>query len=146
MSIMTFIEPVPLGATPVALRTGDGRKPLVLLVEDHRVNQILGKALLEGLGCEVDVAHNGSEAMSAVHGRGYDLVLMDILMPVMHGSEATQRLRAAGVAVPILALTATPGDRDGLLKLGFTGCLAKPASASALRAAISRALAVAVGR
>lgn len=127
-------------ADPKRLLTRDGRKPLVLLVEDHQVNQALGRALLEHLGCEVDVAHDGAEAISVLHDRSYDLVLMDIVMPVMDGSEATRRLRAAGVTVPILALTATPDDRSSLLKLGFTACLPKPASASDLRAAISQAL------
>jgi CheY-like chemotaxis protein len=123
MSMMAFTEPVPLAAAPAALGTSDGRKPLVLLVEDHRVNQILGKVLLEALGCRVDVAQDGGEAMRAVRRRGYDLVLMDILMPGLNGTEATCRLRASGVTVPILALTATLGDHDGLLALGFTDCL-----------------------
>lgn len=119
MSIMAFTEPVPLPAIPSALRASGGGKPLVLLVEDHRVNQALGKALLEVLGCEVDIAHNGSEAIMAACSRGYNLVLMDIVMPVMGGVEATRRLRAMGVTVPILALTATPEGSDGLLKLSL---------------------------
>jgi CheY-like chemotaxis protein len=100
--------------------------------------------LLEGLGCRVDVAQDGGEAMRAVRRRSYDLVLMDIQMPGMDGTEAARQLCARGATVPILALTATLNEHDSLLELGFSGCLAKPASAAALRAAISQALAAAV--
>jgi CheY-like chemotaxis protein len=124
------------------LLTIDGGKPRLLLVEDNRVNQVLGKALLEHLGCQVDVVQDGADAVSAVRGRSYDLILMDIRMPVMDGAEATRRLRAIGVTVPILALTATTDDRDSLAGLGFTDCILKPASSEQLRAAISKVLAV----
>jgi CheY-like chemotaxis protein len=146
MSTIAFTEAAPVTAEPPKLLAIEGRAPLVLLVEDHRVNQLLGKALLERLGCHVEVAHHGAAAVSAVLHRGYDLVLMDILMPVMDGIEATRRLRTMGVTVPILALTATPDERDGLRKLGFTACLAKPACAATLRTAITRVLAASACR
>jgi CheY-like chemotaxis protein len=140
MSKRVFAAAVPVAAEPPKLLTIAGRAPLVLLVEDHRVNQLLGKALLEHLGCRVEVAHHGEEAVSMVRRRGFDLVLMDILMPVMDGIEATRRLRAMGMTVPILALTATIDERGALLKAGFTDCLAKPASSARLRTAIARVL------
>jgi two-component system capsular synthesis sensor histidine kinase RcsC len=140
MSTRAFAAPTPVTAEPPKLRTVEGRAPLVLLVEDHRVNQLLGKALLERLGCRVEVAHHGEEAVRMVRRRGFDLVLMDLLMPVMDGIEATRRLRATGAAVPIVALTASSEEGDGLREAGFTACLAKPASPGTLRAAIARVL------
>jgi CheY-like chemotaxis protein len=119
----------------------DGRKPVLLLVEDNQTNQLLGKALLEHLGCEVEVVANGAAALSRVHGRAFDLVLMDLSMPVMDGAEATRRLRALGVGVPIVALTATPVERLQLQACGFDDCLTKPVSAATLRAAIASTLA-----
>ena len=121
----------------------DGRKPVLLLVEDNRTNQLLGKTVLEHLGCEVEVVADGASAMSAVYNRAYDLVLMDLSMPVMDGTEATRRLRALGVTTPIVALTATttPADRERLQAGGFNGCLMKPVTAAALQAAIAGILA-----
>jgi CheY-like chemotaxis protein len=119
----------------------DGRPPRLLLVEDNATNQRLGKALLEHLGCTVEVVADGAEAVRRVGSGRYDLILMDLSMPVMDGLEATRRLRALGVGVPIVALTATPAEREALQAGGFNGCLAKPVSAAALRAAIVRTLA-----
>jgi CheY-like chemotaxis protein len=124
----------------------EGRKPVLLLVEDNQTNQLLGKRLLEHLGCEVDVVADGAAAVSGVRHRAYDLVLMDLLMPVMDGAEATRRLRALGVSVPIVALTATPAEREALQADGFNGCLTKPVSAATLRAAIARTLASSISR
>jgi CheY-like chemotaxis protein len=122
------------------LVTRDGCQPRVLLVEDNQSNQLLGKMLLERLGCRTDVVQDGIEALGAVRRCRYDLVLMDILMPVMDGTEATRRLRAMGATIPILGLTATVDDRARLIGLGFTDCLSKPASAKTLRSAIAKAL------
>jgi CheY-like chemotaxis protein len=119
----------------------EGRKPRLLLVEDNKANQLVGKALLEHLGCEVEVVADGADACSRACGGAYDLILMDLSMPVMDGIEATRRLRALGVGVPIVALTATPAEREALQAGGFNGCLTKPVSAAALRAAIARSLA-----
>jgi CheY-like chemotaxis protein len=135
--------------SPKAIRTAErleplvveGRPPRLLLVEDNTSNQILGKALLERLGCAVEVVADGADALSRVRHRAYDLVLMDLSMPIMDGAEATRRLRALGVSVPIVALTATSIERERLQACGFTGCLTKPVTAAALRATIARTLA-----
>jgi CheY-like chemotaxis protein len=124
----------------------EGRKPRLLLVEDNKTNQLLGKRLLEHLGCKVEVVADGAAAMSSVGNRAYDLILMDLSMPVMNGAEATRRLRALGVTVPIVALTATPAEREALQADGFNGCLTKPVSAAALRAALARTLASSISR
>jgi CheY-like chemotaxis protein/HPt (histidine-containing phosphotransfer) domain-containing protein len=122
----------------------DGRRPRLLLVEDNRTNQILAKAILEQLGCQADVAADGAEAIDAVGRRPYDLLLMDISMPVMDGIEATRRLRALGCTLPIVALTAT-AEKDGrarLLAEGFDEYLIKPVARRALRQAIAQALGI----
>ena len=126
----------------------EGRKPVLLLVEDNRTNQILGKVLLEHLGCKVEVVADGAGAVRGVRDRAYDLVLMDLSMPVLDGTEATRRLRALGVTIPIVALTATatPADREQLKAAGFNGCLMKPVTAAALRAAIASTLAASIAR
>ena len=88
-----------------------GHRPRVLLVEDNEVNQLISKAMLEHLDCEVILACNGAEAITAFSSRPVDLILMDCNMPVMDGFEATQRIRALeqqenSQPVPIVALTA----------------------------------------
>src|SRR6266487_2295166 len=89
----------------------------VLLVEDSEINQLVAQGMLEHLGCQVDLAANGAEAVQAVQATRYDVVLMDCLMPVMDGYESTARIRALPGEerhVPIVALTASamPDDRD----------------------------------
>ncbi len=102
----------------------------VLLAEDNLVNQRLASAMLERLGCRVQIVGNGREAVAAVGVREFDLVLMDCQMPEMDGWEATRQIRSAGRArpVPIVALTAgaLPGDRERCLASGMDDYLAKP--------------------
>ena len=104
-----------------------------LLVEDVKFNQVLVSAVLRKAGAKVTVAENGRaciqkvrEALETMHP--YDLVLMDMQMPVMDGYEATRRLRAAGFAKPILALTAhaMSDDRERCLEAGCTDYITKP--------------------
>ncbi|MEO5378896.1 MAG: response regulator [Magnetococcus sp. DMHC-6] len=80
----------------------------VLLVEDTPINQQVVKELLEGVGMGVDIANNGVEAIQMVSVKGYDVVLMDIQMPVMDGYDATLRIRKEfdAVHLPIIAMTA----------------------------------------
>jgi signal transduction histidine kinase/HPt (histidine-containing phosphotransfer) domain-containing protein/ActR/RegA family two-component response regulator len=103
----------------------------VLLVEDVELNQVLIADMLRSHGHEVAVAVNGEEAVRLVRLEHFDLVLMDVQMPVMDGVEATRRIRAlpppAG-QVPVLALTASvmAHEREGYLAAGMNGALAKP--------------------
>ncbi|MEO0325866.1 MAG: response regulator, partial [Myxococcota bacterium] len=112
----------------------------VLLVEDNAVNQKVATKLLERLGIHPDVAGNGAEAVEHVAERSYDLVLMDMQMPVMDGVTATERIRAnASLRQPIiLALTANAMKEDEArcLAAGMDGFLAKPVRLQALREAI----------
>ena len=121
----------------------------VLLAEDSPVNQEVARALLASLGCEVDVAWNGREALEALSRRPYDLVLMDCMMPVLDGFEATRELRRReGEAphrahIPVVALTASAmvGDRQRCLAAGMDDYLPKPFRGAELRALVRRHLA-----
>ena len=117
----------------------------VLLVEDVPVNQELGRIMLEDLGCRVDTAWNGREALEAIENQVYDLVLMDCQMPEMDGYEATRRLREREeAALPghlvVVALTAhaMQGDRQACLDAGMDDYLTKPFSAVQLSDVLSR--------
>jgi PAS domain S-box-containing protein len=116
----------------------------VLLVEDSDVNQMVATGMLEHLGYTVDLATNGAEAVDAVARTPYDVVLMDCLMPVMDGYEATARIRALPGAVgriPIVAVTASAmsDDRDRCLASGMDDHVSKPLDPTALAAALARA-------
>jgi CheY-like chemotaxis protein len=99
--------------------------------------------MLERLGCEVEVAGDGAEAVAtAAHG-AFDLILMDLQMPVLGGIEATRRLRAAGETAPIVALTGNAAEHDPDLAQdsGLTDWLVKPVAPARLRATIATHLA-----
>lgn len=116
----------------------------VLLVEDGPDNQVLIRHLLERHGLQVEVAGNGQLALQAVQAaadacRSFDLILMDMQMPVVDGYTATSRLRDQGVVTPIIALTAhaMPGDRERCLLSGCDSYLTKPIDRNALVAALT---------
>jgi PAS domain S-box-containing protein len=115
----------------------------ILLAEDNAANRLLISALLEPFALELDVAENGEQAVAAATRRAYDLILMDMQMPVMDGLTACRAIRALGGragAVPILALTANvlPEQVEQCLSAGMTAHLAKPINPQALFAAIDR--------
>ncbi len=126
------------GAIPLITRYSlqDAREPSaslrVLLVEDNAVNQRLASRLLEKRGHSVVVAGNGLEALEALEKESFDLVLMDLQMPVMDGFEATVAIRkkegGSGIHLPVVALTAHAmmGDREKCLAAGMDGYLTKP--------------------
>ena len=104
----------------------------ILVVEDVELNQHLARHIMESWGCVVEIAENGSLAVEKVRATDYDLVLMDIQMPVMDGMEATRQIRKLNdglkAAVPIVALTANAmkAERDNYIKIGMNDCMAKP--------------------
>lgn len=102
----------------------------ILLVEDNEVNQRLITKLLKNEGFKVIVAGNGAEALKTVGTENFDLILMDIQMPVMDGYEATRRLKADERfrSIPVVALTAhaMSGDEDKIREAGCDGYLTKP--------------------
>jgi two-component system sensor histidine kinase/response regulator len=114
----------------------------ILLAEDNTVNQRVASKMLEQLGCLVDVAPDGVQAVKAVETGTYDLVLMDCQMPEMDGFDATRAIRqreGTGRRIPILAMTANAlaGDRERCLEAGMDGYLSKPVRPDELAAAIS---------
>jgi len=114
----------------------------VLIVEDNRINQKLAAFLLVKLGYKVDVAGNGVEALEAVGKKDYDLILMDMQMPVMGGLEATHKIRAlAGTKalIPIIALTANAMESDfqACRAAGMNDVITKPINRDKLLACIT---------
>jgi two-component system sensor histidine kinase/response regulator len=114
----------------------------VLLVEDNFVNQKVAVRFLERLGCSVEVANNGAEGVAACQKRRFDIVLMDLQMPVMDGMVATRKIRELETAghVPIIALTANAmsGDRERCEAAGMDGYLTKPIEVDRLRSILMK--------
>ncbi|HEX6432031.1 MAG TPA: ATP-binding protein [Niastella sp.] len=100
----------------------------ILVVEDNPFNIMVAQSLLERGGATVDVATNGEEALNKIQPGKYSLVLMDLNMPVMDGFEATRRLRARGVNLPVIALTASlPAEVEkDVQSAGLTDIVVKP--------------------
>ncbi len=100
----------------------------ILLVEDNEMNQLVAQTVLEQNGMKVALATNGVEAVDSVNSLNFDLVLMDMQMPVMDGLQATAIIRETHKDLPIIALTANAlkGERDKCLAAGMNDFLAKP--------------------
>jgi CheY-like chemotaxis protein len=117
----------------------------ILLAEDNPANRELMDALLKDTGVTLSFAADGAEAVEMVTREAFDLVLMDIQMPVMDGVSATQairRLSGRAASIPIIALSANvlPGQVQQYAEQGFSGHVGKPINVGALFAAISGAL------
>lgn len=115
----------------------------VLVVDDIATNRIVAKAMLESVGHQVVLAENGQEALDALNAQIFDLVLMDIQMPVMAGDEAISRIRCSGSDyrdIPIFAITANAsrGEGDRLLTLGASAHATKPMDMNWLQDEIRR--------
>ncbi|MCB2187074.1 MAG: response regulator [Deltaproteobacteria bacterium] len=128
------VAPAPAPAAPAAVAA-----PLhVLLAEDNLINQKLAVTILEKRGHRVTVAENGQIALDALATGDFDLLLMDVQMPVMDGLEATRRIRrqekGGARRLPIVAMTAhsSRGDRERCLEAGMDAYLAKPVEPAVL--------------
>ena len=117
----------------------------ILLVEDNEMNIIVAEAFLKELGCEVDIALNGLEAIKILKTKTYDIVFMDMQMPEMGGLEATQKIRKknSGVInhkIPIIALTANAmkGDDRICLDAGMNDYLSKPVNFEEIKKMIDK--------
>ncbi len=100
----------------------------ILLVEDNQVNVRIAQRFLKKWSAEVETVHNGQEAVEAVRNSQFDLVLMDIRMPVMGGEEATKTIRTFNTETPIIALTASTLSevKKQFEHIGFDGFVTKP--------------------
>jgi len=136
-------------AAPVAGRPQPLAPPVlsgrVLLVEDNPVNREVGIGLLELLGCHVDSAEDGRQALEVSAASAYDIIFMDCQMPIMDGFTATARIRererqTQAARTPIIALTANAmaGDRDHCLAAGMDDYLSKPFSQDQMSEMLSR--------
>ncbi len=157
-SVIASAEEAPhaeTGGPMVATQTRGMLNSRVLLAEDHPVNQMVALEMLKGMGCDVDIAGNGREAIESLLMNEYDIVLMDCQMPEMDGYKATARIReleqagklrvkgdsASGQAhIPIIAVTAhaVAGDRERCLAAGMDDYLSKPFKHEQLVATLDR--------
>jgi CheY-like chemotaxis protein/HPt (histidine-containing phosphotransfer) domain-containing protein len=120
------------------------RRASLLVAEDHPVNQALARVLLEDLGHRVTMVSDGQQALQALKRERFELILMDVQMPVMGGLEATVKVRElemlSASRVPIIALTAhaMQGDRKRFLAAGMDDYLSKPIDPQALHEILQR--------
>ena len=115
----------------------------ILVVEDNPINQKVIEAFLNNIGVKIALASNGQEALDVLADRAFDLVLMDMQMPVMDGVEAFKQLRTQdglNASTPVVALTANAmqGDREKYLEMGMDDYLAKPIDFDALKQIVQR--------
>jgi signal transduction histidine kinase/CheY-like chemotaxis protein/HPt (histidine-containing phosphotransfer) domain-containing protein len=134
----------PPRAAPIDTQVASGTGVRVLVAEDNAINQLVVGKMLSKLGATVKIVDNGEIAIEQRKNAAFDVILMDCLMPVMDGFDATRHIRAwehadpARGSVPIIALTANvlAGDREACLAAGMTGYLAKPFTLAGLAQAI----------
>jgi PAS domain S-box-containing protein len=113
----------------------------ILIAEDYEINRFLMSALLDQFKIHYTFVHNGQEAVDKVQQESFDLILMDINMPVMNGMDATKIIKEElGVSTPIVALTANAleGDREKFLSLGMDDYLSKPIDIKAFETLLER--------
>ena len=139
-------EPAPLASIAPAEPAGPPLDPAVprplriLLAEDEAVNRIVVLGMLQHLGYQADAVNDGTQLLSALDRKTYDVLLMDVQMPDMDGLEVTRRIRDAGGQQPhIIAVTAhaLAGDRERCLAAGMNDYLSKPLTLSDLRDALA---------
>ena len=101
----------------------------ILLVEDNEMNTLLASAIIQGTGAKVTEADNGMDAVQLLRNRPFDLVLMDLHLPVMDGFETTKYIRKnLSKTIPIIAITANVvnGEEEKCIEAGMNGFISKP--------------------
>ncbi len=114
----------------------------VLLVEDNMINQKVARKILESMKMTVDIAVNGKEALEMVAKSGYDMIFMDIQMPVMNGYDSTKEMRKRGLTTPIVAMTANAmkEDKEQSLSCGMDDFISKPITFNSINSVIHKLL------
>jgi PAS domain S-box-containing protein len=137
---VTLHVPAAAAEDPTQPATASAEAPVhyagrVLIAEDNPINQTVARTMLQRLGLQVEIAHDGLQAVSLATQAPFDLVLMDCQMPNLDGFEATRQLRERGVTAPIVALTASvmDDDRQQCFDAGMSAHLAKPLTLATLR-------------
>ncbi len=136
-------EPEETYASILAGASANGHPATILVVEDNVMNQKLAVAVLGRMGYTSEVAENGLKALQKLQERPYDLVLMDIQMPLMDGYETTRLIRAElHSSVPIIAMTAHAlvGEREQTLQVGMNDFISKPFQMEELHRVIRKQL------
>jgi PAS domain S-box-containing protein len=138
---------LPDAAMPAAAADAAEKPCSVLLVEDHEINRKLAEIMLERMGYRWATASDGQQALDRLAQEHFDVVLMDVMMPVMDGLTALRQLRAledgTGRRTPVLMVTAhaMTGDRERFIAAGADGYVSKPMSQAALKTEIESTLA-----
>jgi CheY-like chemotaxis protein len=122
---------------PLLLETNILHGKHILIAEDNRINQMVTKKILEKDGVICTVVENGKDAVSASNIGGYDLILMDVNMPIMNGIEATKIIRLT-YNIPIIALTAVEIEemRQSIMDSGMNDIIIKPYDVNAFKSII----------
>lgn len=140
-SIFTLSVPTQICTAPSLSTQGHGRRLRghLLIVEDNPINQMVLKGLLQSIGLSSATSNNGKEALSRVEHESFDGILMDFHMPVMDGMEATRRLRAMGLDLPIIGVSASvmPQDKRAAIASGMDHTLGKPVNRDVLEATLA---------
>lgn len=144
---MSSSRPLPdlASSRPLKLFAADGRKPRLLLAEDCDPVRVVTAAMLRGMGCEVEAVVHGEEAVQSASANTFDVIVLDIEMPVMDGITAARWIRRqlpGGDRPPIMALSAFLADamQSANWRDTFDIALPKPANRRELHAAVSEAL------
>jgi signal transduction histidine kinase/CheY-like chemotaxis protein/HPt (histidine-containing phosphotransfer) domain-containing protein len=128
----------------ISSRPADIKGAKILLVEDNEINQQVAREILHHMGLQVDIAVNGLQALEVLEQVEYDVVLMDVQMPVMDGYEATRRIRSnlRWATLPVIAMTAhaMSGDREKSLQAGMDDHVNKPINPDELLAALAKCI------
>ena len=143
----SVMEPETALVTRHSINEDSRRRVRILLAEDNATNRQVALSILGKLGFRADVVADGRQALRALETGAYDIVLMDVQMPVMDGFEATRAIRSGEAKIPnrripIIAMTAHAmrGDRERCLEAGMDDYISKPIAPQALAAALERCL------